>query len=86
MLTNISRIPVASAMLSAVGYEPISRTLYTEYRSKKRVYAYRGVPAELYGKLVRAGSVGRFMNRHIKGKFPVERVDNIRISSWAVPV
>ena len=85
MVTNISRIPVASAMLSAVGYEPISQTLYAEYRNKKRVYAYRGVPAEEYSRLVRAASVGRFMNKRIKGRYPVRRMDDIQPASWYVP-
>lgn len=85
MLTTISRLPVASAMLSAVGYEPLTRTLYAEYRNKRRVYAYRGVSAEEYAKLVRATSIGRHMNKFIKGRYPVERMDNIRVTGWAVP-
>ena len=72
-------------MLSAVGYEPISQTLYAEYRSKKRVYAYRGVPASEYSRLVRAISVGRYMNKRIKGRYPAQRVDNIQAASWYVP-
>lgn len=40
-------------------------------------YDYMNVPRDKYEKLRHAISKGKFLNKHIKGKYPFEKVENI---------
>ena len=62
---------VVSSNIKRVGYE--NNELLVEYLSGAK-YKYKGVPEELFAKLLEAESKGRFMNANIKGKFKYERV------------
>ena len=64
---------VVSSNIKKVGYE--GTDLLVEYLSGVQ-YKYKGVPKELYEKLLEADSKGRFMNSEIKGKFEFERISN----------
>jgi len=39
-------------------------------------YDYMNVPKELFDKLRQAFSKGNFLNKHIKGKYPFEKVED----------
>lgn len=39
-----------------------------------RVYAYKGVPPEIYERMKGAFSKGIFFNRHIKDRYAFERI------------
>ncbi len=63
-----------SSVIDKISYFPESLTLRVEFVSGL-IYDYRGVPPEVYKSLKIAGSKGRFLNFHIKGKFEFDRVN-----------
>lgn len=67
------RLQVESSAVESVGYDPSARTLEIEYVSGS-VYRYRGVPLRAYELLLRAESVGAYVNRRIKPFYRCERV------------
>jgi hypothetical protein len=69
----MTRVPLASSVLAAAGYDPSSRTLELEYRNG-RVYRYFDVPEFTYRALLRAPSVGRFVKSAIREAFRFEEV------------
>ena len=61
----------------------IHHFIYDQASSRLRVfflsgiaYDYTNVPKELYDKLRSAISKGKFLNKHIKGKYPFEKVED----------
>ncbi|HEX3079494.1 MAG TPA: KTSC domain-containing protein [Puia sp.] len=59
----------------------IHHIIYNEGNQRLRVffvsgltYDYINVPKELYDRLRQAFSKGKFLNEHIKGKYPFEKV------------
>jgi hypothetical protein len=67
------RQAVKSSELRWVGYEESALLLEVEFHSGE-VYRYFDVPARLVLKLLRADSIGRFFNAHIRPKFAFEKV------------
>jgi hypothetical protein len=64
--SRITRIPVDSSMIAAVGYDAETKTLYAEYNSGK-IYAYEEVEAEIFEEVLEASSVGRYFRANIIG-------------------
>lgn len=62
-----------STVIASTGYDEVTGTLCVRYVSGM-VYAYKGVPVEVYEAMRRAFSKGRFLNQFIKGKYAFERV------------
>lgn len=68
------RTPVVSSNVVSVGYEPATSTLEVEFHGG-RVYRYLGVPERHYRALISgAGSVGGYLNRNVKNRYPYVRV------------
>ncbi len=67
------RQPVSSTNLASVGYDPILRTLEVEFRNG-HIYQYESVPPSVVRDLLRAPSIGRFLNQNIKRRYPFRRV------------
>jgi hypothetical protein len=67
------RQAVKSSELRWVGYEESALLLEVEFHSGE-VYRYFDVPARLVLELLRADSIGRFFNAHIRPKFAFEKV------------
>ncbi len=63
------RHPVRSSAVRSVGYDPRSQTLEVEFVSGE-VYQYVGVELIVYKAVMRADSVGRFVNERIKPRYP----------------
>ena len=59
---------VESTALARVSYDADTQHLEVEFRDR-RIYAYRGVPAELYAALLGAESKGKFFNAAIRSRF-----------------
>jgi len=59
------RLPVASSAVESVGYDPRTRTLEVEYAGGS-VYRYLGVPPREHETLLRADSIGAYVNRRVK--------------------
>jgi hypothetical protein len=67
----MSREPVKSSNLRAVGYDATSQTLEIEFTSGV-AWAYVDVPPEAHSELMAADSVGSYFARNIRGKFKAE--------------
>ena len=65
--------PVQSRMLIAAGYDRRLRILEVTFRTGG-TYRYKGVPSSQYDGLMSADSKGKYMHRHILGRYPCERV------------
>jgi hypothetical protein len=64
---------VDSSSLNSVGYDEGSHTLEVEFQNGG-VYQYLGVPAGEYSSLLRADSMGRYVNYRIKPRYRYRRV------------
>ena len=64
----MERQPVESSSIASVGYDERSFELEVEFRNG-RTYRYSRVPAAAYRLLLRAPSLGAFMNREIIPRF-----------------
>ena len=64
----MDRILVSSSNIRSIGYEASSLTLEVEFKSGS-VYQYMGVPQNEYEALMNAASIGRHLNRNIKGQY-----------------
>lgn len=65
---------VTSSVIQAVDYDAESRTLFVTFHEGGRVYAYFGVPAEVFGAFMDAESKGRYFIAHVRGFFADHRV------------
>jgi len=69
----VHRLSVESSAVESVGYDPRTRTLEIEYAGGG-VYRYFGVPPRAYVLLLRADSIGAYVNRRIKPYYRCARV------------
>lgn len=67
--------PVKSSMLRRVRYDPKQKFLDVVFRTGE-TYRYKDVPADEYHKLMRADSVGRYMQSHIIDHYETLRLEN----------
>lgn len=65
----MERRPVESSCIASVGYDPESFELELEYRNG-RIYRYEQVPPAAFRLLLQAPSIGEYVNRVIKPRFP----------------
>ena len=61
-------IPVASSMISAIGYDDEQQELTIQFNNG-REYSYGGVPASEFDNLRSAQSVGKYFAANIKGVY-----------------
>lgn len=70
----MTRIPVSSSNLAAVGYDPVRQVLEIEFHSGS-IYQYDGVPSSIYQGLMAAGSHGQYFDAYIKkGGYPYRQI------------
>lgn len=67
------RVEVDSSAVVAVDYAARLRCLDVEYHGGGR-YRYHGVPRHVYERLLRAESIGAFVNREVKPRYPYTRL------------
>lgn len=65
--------PIRSSNLEAIGHDPDSQELQVQFKGGG-VYAYDGVPKELFEELLNAKSVGSLFHAKIKDKFKFRRL------------
>jgi hypothetical protein len=70
----VLRTVVDSSSVRSVGYDARQRELELEYQGG-RVYRYFDVPVEVYRGLLRADSIGSFVNDVVKPRYRFDRVD-----------
>lgn len=64
----MERQPVTSSSLAEVGYDAEFETLEVKFKHGG-IYQYFNVPPFMYERLMNADSLGRFLNREIKGHY-----------------
>lgn len=65
--------PVDSSAVRALGYDPERRLLDVMYPDGD-VYRYFGVSPQRHYALMAAGSIGRYVNEHIKPNYRFEKL------------
>lgn len=82
----MTRKPVQSSQLAAIGYDPISQTLEVEFHATKKqeaadqpgsIYQYSNVQPGDAARLTEAESVGSHFIKHIKSdpeRFPFKKI------------
>jgi hypothetical protein len=66
--------PVDSSAIARIGYDVEAKEAYVEFRESGGIYAYSGVPLEVFAELARADSKGTFVNEVIK-RYPFRQLD-----------
>jgi hypothetical protein len=69
----VHRLSVESSAIVSVGYDARTRTLEVEFAGGG-LYRYLGVPPREHETLLRADSLGAYVNRAIKPRYRYERV------------
>ena len=64
----MNRTPVISSNVASAGYDPNTMTVEVEFKNGS-VYQYFDVPEAVYRDLMRASSVGTFLNQNIKNSY-----------------
>ena len=70
---NIIMIPVSSSNVDSVGYDEATETLKVRFLNGSE-YIYMNVPIMEYEGLLKAPSVGSYLNRNIKGTYNYQKV------------
>lgn len=66
--------PVASSNVASVGYDEDYSLLFVRFLNGS-LYQYKNVPFVVYNELLNAPSAGRFLNSHIKGIYPFDKLE-----------
>ncbi|MBY5537708.1 KTSC domain-containing protein [Rhizobium leguminosarum] len=69
----MTRDPVGSSTIAAIGYDEPTETLEVEFLTGT-VYQYYNIGAGLYQELMQSASKGQFLNTYIKNAYPYSRV------------
>jgi hypothetical protein len=69
----MQRIEVESSSVRSIGYDPATFELEIEFHSG-RAYCYQRVPVAAYRLLLRARSIGQFVNEQIKPRFEAKEL------------
>jgi hypothetical protein len=64
-----------SSVISTINYDPATAILRITFVSGV-VYDYKNVPEEIYKALKTSGAKGIYLNRHIKGRYQFEKIDD----------
>lgn len=67
----MERRAVSSSSVASVGWDPSTRMLEIEFTSG-RIYRYFDVPEIVHAGLVRAKSIGQFLNERIRDRYHFE--------------
>ena len=65
---HIAMCDCKSSQLKSHGYDSASKTLAVQFKGGG-TYHYAGVPQDVYDKLCKSESIGKFLGQAIKGKF-----------------
>jgi hypothetical protein len=71
-IETMQREQVISSNVVSVGYDTDTQTLEVEFKSG--VYQYYNVPQSIYDEMIKAESVGKYLNVYIKPEYPYAKV------------
>lgn len=66
--------PVESSKIKAVGFDPVSETLYVQFKTDNSYWSYRKVTQEDYNDMMASESIGVFHGRLARGAKKVTRL------------
>ena len=66
-----------STVISQYSYDPAKQVLRVVFVSGL-IYNYKNVPQEVYNEMKMSFSKGTYLNKHIKGIYPFEKVSNLK--------
>ena len=69
----MERTPVSSSNIQSIGYDSDTQTLEIEF-IKSGAYQYHGVPPGEHEAMMNSDSKGKYLNAHIKGRYPESKV------------
>lgn len=81
-MIKVTRVPVDSSMLSAIGYDAESQTLFAEFATTGKIYAYEEVEQEIFEELKEAQSVGGYFRANILRCYADWQVRRNRDLKW----
>lgn len=70
----MDRTPVDSSVITSLGYDAETQTLEVEFNNGD-VWQYECVPQDVCRDFLDSGSLGAYLNEHIKGTYPEIRVN-----------
>lgn len=73
-MSPVDMKPVESSNIRAIGHDPEFSLLVVEFKSGD-FYEYSGVSADQFEALLKAESVGKHLNQHIKNKFAAKKLE-----------
>jgi len=65
--------PVESSSVEAIGFAPQTNELWVRYAGGA-TYVYAPVPRSVHRELMNSGSIGTYVNRHVKPRFGCREV------------
>lgn len=71
----MERTHVSSSAISSIGYDERSSVLEVEF-SSGAVYDYLNVPERVYRDLLKAPSIGSFVSRRVRDRYPFVKRDS----------
>jgi hypothetical protein len=75
---TMERIPVESSNIESIGYQADMQMLEVEFKGHSgkpnSVYAYDGVPPEIWQQFLASPSKGRFFQESIRGKYKTTKI------------
>lgn len=69
-MKNIKMMPVESSNVKCVGYDEENKNIHIELTSGER-YMYKNVPKKVFEDLLKASSIGSYINRYLKDSYEV---------------
>jgi hypothetical protein len=66
-------VPVVSSSINSVGFDPETSNLYVAFNNGS-TYEYEGVPPEIFAELVNSMSIGAYLNKNIRNRYPFRRI------------
>ena len=82
---SIPRKPVESSNVASIGYNSITKTLEVEFHTGS-VYQYFQVPTKVYREFESADSLGRYLSKNIRDKFPFEKTNDKKTSALLLAI
>jgi hypothetical protein len=67
--------PVESSSIAGLDYDEETSQLYVRFHDNDATYVYHLVPRQVFEELMRAASMGAYLNQKIKPKYPVSKAE-----------
>ncbi len=72
--STIEFVSVESSQINRIGYSEEHKVLAIEFIRNNALYYYFKVSKDIFDKMIKAESVGRFLGSEIKGKYDYKKI------------